>query len=90
MAVAIGLDATLARLVLAPASMRLMGRWNWWHLASAQLGHPQGSAATRPADAGPRGGRRPSAGCQPRWARRTLLRWGVGHPRRPAAEAGFG
>ena len=53
-------------------------------------GHPQGSAATRPADAGPRGGRRPSAGCQPRWARRTLLRWGVGHPRRPAAEAGFG
>ncbi|MGB8383515.1 MAG: MMPL family transporter [Dermatophilaceae bacterium] len=31
MAVAVGLDATLVRLVLVPASMRLMGRWNWWH-----------------------------------------------------------
>lgn len=31
MAVAIVLDATLVRLVLVPASMRLMGRWNWWH-----------------------------------------------------------
>ena len=30
MAVAIVLDATLVRLVLVPASMRLMGRWNWW------------------------------------------------------------
>ncbi len=30
MAVAILLDATLVRLVLVPASMRLMGRWNWW------------------------------------------------------------
>jgi len=30
MAVAIALDATLIRLVLVPASMRLMGRWNWW------------------------------------------------------------
>ncbi len=31
MAVAIVLDATLVRLVLVPASMRLMGHWNWWH-----------------------------------------------------------
>jgi len=31
MAVAVGLDATLVRLVLVPATMRLMGRWNWWH-----------------------------------------------------------
>ncbi|MFF7703817.1 MMPL family transporter [Streptomyces lydicus] len=30
MAVAILLDATLVRLLLVPASMRLMGRWNWW------------------------------------------------------------
>lgn len=30
MAVAIILDATLVRLLLVPASMRLMGRWNWW------------------------------------------------------------
>jgi uncharacterized membrane protein YdfJ with MMPL/SSD domain len=30
LAVAIGLDATLVRLVLVPATMELMGRWNWW------------------------------------------------------------
>jgi putative drug exporter of the RND superfamily len=29
-AVAIGIDATLVRLVLMPAAMRLFGRWNWW------------------------------------------------------------
>jgi len=29
-AVAIALDATLIRLVLVPAAMQLMGRWNWW------------------------------------------------------------
>jgi RND superfamily putative drug exporter len=29
-AVAIALDATLVRLVLVPAAMVLMGRWNWW------------------------------------------------------------
>lgn len=31
MAFAIIVDATLVRLVLVPASMRLMGRWNWWN-----------------------------------------------------------
>ena len=30
MAVAILLDATLVRLVLVPATMALLGRWNWW------------------------------------------------------------
>jgi RND superfamily putative drug exporter len=30
LAVAIALDATLVRLVLVPAVMELMGRWNWW------------------------------------------------------------
>jgi uncharacterized membrane protein YdfJ with MMPL/SSD domain len=30
LAVAIAIDATLVRLVLVPATMRLMGRWNWW------------------------------------------------------------
>ena len=28
--VAIVLDATLVRLVLVPAAMELLGRWNWW------------------------------------------------------------
>jgi RND superfamily putative drug exporter len=30
MAVAILLDATIVRLVIVPAAMKLMGRWNWW------------------------------------------------------------
>jgi putative drug exporter of the RND superfamily len=30
MAVAITLDATVLRLLVVPASMRLMARWNWW------------------------------------------------------------
>ena len=30
MAAAIALDATLVRLVLVPATMEIMGRWNWW------------------------------------------------------------
>ena len=30
MSVAIFLDATLVRLILVPATMEIMGRWNWW------------------------------------------------------------
>jgi trehalose monomycolate/heme transporter len=30
MVVAIAVDATLVRALLVPASMRLLGRWNWW------------------------------------------------------------
>jgi uncharacterized membrane protein YdfJ with MMPL/SSD domain len=30
LAVAIFLDATLVRLVVVPAAMRLLGQWNWW------------------------------------------------------------
>ena len=30
LAVAIFLDATLVRLLLVPAFMRLAGKWNWW------------------------------------------------------------
>jgi uncharacterized membrane protein YdfJ with MMPL/SSD domain len=33
-AVAIILDASLVRLILVPAAMQLMGRWNWWLPAS--------------------------------------------------------
>jgi RND superfamily putative drug exporter len=29
-AVAITIDATIVRLVMVPAAMRLLGRWNWW------------------------------------------------------------
>lgn len=30
MALAVGLDATIIRALLVPATMRLMGKWNWW------------------------------------------------------------
>jgi len=30
LAVAVGLDATIVRLVIVPATMRLLGDWNWW------------------------------------------------------------
>ena len=30
MAVAVLIDATIIRVLLVPATMRLMGRWNWW------------------------------------------------------------
>ena len=30
LSVAIFLDATLVRLILVPATMEIMGRWNWW------------------------------------------------------------
>ena len=30
MAIAVGLDATVVRALLVPATMRLLGRWNWW------------------------------------------------------------
>lgn len=30
MALAIGLDATIVRALLVPATMHLMGHWNWW------------------------------------------------------------
>jgi predicted secreted hydrolase len=29
-AIAVALDATVVRTLLVPASMRLLGRWNWW------------------------------------------------------------
>ena len=30
LAVAVAVDATLVRIVLVPATMKLLGRWNWW------------------------------------------------------------
>jgi RND superfamily putative drug exporter len=47
-AVAIGLDATLVRLVLVPAAMVLLGRWNWWLPPPlAGLGGAQAAEPTR-------------------------------------------
>ena len=30
MAIAVAIDATIVRVLLVPATMRLMGKWNWW------------------------------------------------------------
>jgi RND superfamily putative drug exporter len=48
MAIAVALDATIVRALLVPATMRLLGRWNWWlpgPIASAIEGRlPAGEA----------------------------------------------
>ena len=30
LAIAVFIEATIVRLFLLPATMQLMGRWNWW------------------------------------------------------------
>jgi RND superfamily putative drug exporter len=46
-ALAVGLDATVVRALLVPATMRLLGRWNWW-LPAALGGRPLAAPAGRP------------------------------------------
>jgi RND superfamily putative drug exporter len=52
-AVAIALDATLVRLILVPAAMKLLGKWNWWMPAwldrfLPELSFESGSAEPEP------------------------------------------
>lgn len=56
-AVAVALDATIVRLTLVPATMVLLGRWNWWLPAfvERQL-KPAGSGAGRSRSLRPRAG----------------------------------
>lgn len=42
LAVAVLLDATVVRMVLVPAFMQLMGRWNWWPGGRRRLRHLTG------------------------------------------------
>jgi uncharacterized membrane protein YdfJ with MMPL/SSD domain len=51
-AIAIALDATLVRLILVPAAMKLMGRWNWWMPAWLDRVLPDLSFEGEAADAG--------------------------------------
>jgi RND superfamily putative drug exporter len=53
LAVAIALDATLVRLVLVPASMQLLGRFNWWLPRWLDRLLPGGPAAEPPAPSAP-------------------------------------
>ena len=55
-AVAIALDATLVRLILVPAAMKLLGSWNWWmpswlDRALPDLSFEGGSSTPEPAEA---------------------------------------
>jgi RND superfamily putative drug exporter len=55
-AVAIALDATLVRLILVPAAMKLLGGWNWWFpswldRALPDLSFEGGAADPEPAEA---------------------------------------
>ena len=40
---AVVVDATIVRALLVPATMRLMGRWNWWR--PSWLGRPRAARA---------------------------------------------
>jgi RND superfamily putative drug exporter len=59
LAVAVLLDATIVRLILLPALIRLLGEWTWWmprRLAGAQAEHDVVAAeaeAVRQADGAP-------------------------------------
>ncbi len=55
-AVAIALDATLVRLILVPAAMKLLGDWNWWFpswldRALPELSFEHGASEPKPAEA---------------------------------------
>jgi RND superfamily putative drug exporter len=39
LAVAVAIDATIVRCVLVPATMTLLGRWNWWAPAGLRRLH---------------------------------------------------
>jgi len=53
MAIAVALDATVVRALLVPATMRLLGHWNWWMPAGLErfVGNrlPASEAATEAA-----------------------------------------
>jgi RND superfamily putative drug exporter len=45
---AIAVDATLVRVLLVPATMRLLGRWNWWSPRPCVRCSSSGTRACRP------------------------------------------
>ena len=67
MAIAVALDATVVRALLVPATMRLLGRWNWWlpvRLERLMARLPAGTRA---------GGRRAARRHPGRWTRWAAL-----------------
>jgi RND superfamily putative drug exporter len=56
MAIAVVLDATVVRMLLVPATMKLMGRWNWWAPPALRRLHDRfGLAEASPAEPAPAG-----------------------------------
>jgi RND superfamily putative drug exporter len=43
MGLAVVVDATIVRALLVPATMRLLGRWNWWAPAALARGRMEGA-----------------------------------------------
>ena len=60
MAIAVVLDATVVRMLLVPATMKLMGRWNWWAPPALRRFHDRYGLAEQRPSAPPE--RRPSIG----------------------------
>jgi RND superfamily putative drug exporter len=48
LAVAVAIDATIVRCVLVPATMTLLGRWNWWAPAGLRRLHTRLGLGERP------------------------------------------
>jgi RND superfamily putative drug exporter len=54
MAIAVVLDATVVRMLLVPAAMQLLGRWNWWAPAPLRRVHRRiGAPEREPPPPGP-------------------------------------
>ena len=53
MAVAVIVDATIVRTLLVPATMTLMGRWNWWSPAPLRRLHARFGLDETPAPPSP-------------------------------------
>ena len=54
MAIAVVLDATVVRMLLVPATMKLMGRWNWWAPPAMRRFHDRYGLVEQPPPAPPR------------------------------------
>ena len=47
MAIAVALDASIVRALIVPATMRLLGRWNWWAPRALRAAHARVSRPAR-------------------------------------------
>ena len=91
MAIAVALDATVVRALLVPATMRLLGDWNWWMPArlarwvAARLPVVEGATLVQAAVRRPARGRVLLAACSAeRCAARERAGGAIRRPRPPA------